>query len=80
MFDFLNSASEVPSAGQVAYEGYRKHSDGKSLVSGQEIPEWNKLPAEIQAAWNSAGEASARLMLKVIADLMQSLVEISGSV
>ena len=48
-----------PSLGEVGYEAYRKHSDGRSLVSGQEIPSWASLPQAIQDAWAAAGDAIA---------------------
>jgi hypothetical protein len=43
--------------GQVAYEGYRVHSGGKSLVSGAPIPEWHELGEEIRAAWDASAKA-----------------------
>lgn len=43
--------------GQIAYEGYRKASGGKSLISGQPLPEWDGLTSAIQAAWEASGEA-----------------------
>ena len=43
--------------GQVGYEAYRAHTGGVSLASGQPIPEWDQLKAEIQAAWEAAGDA-----------------------
>lgn len=45
------------SLGKIAYEAYRTHSDGKSLVSGHPIPEWADLPMAIQAAWEKAADA-----------------------
>lgn len=45
------------SLGKVAYEGYRAFSDGKSLVSGQPIPEWEMLSEPIQLAWMAAADA-----------------------
>ncbi len=41
----------------VAYEAYRANSGGKSLVSGQPIPEFEKLKPEIQEAWEAAAYA-----------------------
>ncbi len=43
--------------GEIAYAAYRDYTGGKSLVSGQPIPEWADLPTVIQSAWNAAGEA-----------------------
>lgn len=49
----------MPDIGQVAYEAYRAHSDGKSLVSGAPIPQWHDLNGEIQEAWRAAAGAVA---------------------
>ena len=43
--------------GQVAYEAYRTHTDGRSLVSGAELPPWDGLSPEIQEAWTVAAAA-----------------------
>ena len=43
--------------GQVAYEAYCQATDNKSLVSGAELPTWDKLNTKIQAAWTAAGMA-----------------------
>lgn len=40
--------------GQIAYEAYCNHTDWKSLVSGAQLPEWDKLDPKIQDAWNVA--------------------------
>lgn len=44
--------------GKDAYEAYRNHAGGKSLVSGAALPEWSELPASIQGAWEAAAEAA----------------------
>jgi hypothetical protein len=49
--------SELKTVGQSNYEGYRRESGGKSLVSGAEIPEWGELPEEIQEAWEAGANA-----------------------
>jgi hypothetical protein len=49
------------SLGQVAYEAYRNHTGGVSLVSGAKIPEWQELNVEIKAAWNAAAAAIANM-------------------
>lgn len=43
--------------GQVAYEAYYDFCDGKSLVSGDELPAWADQSPEIQSAWRQAAEA-----------------------
>ena len=52
----------VVEEGQVAYTAYRDHTNGRSLVSGEPIPEWEFLPEQVKAAWQAAGEAVARLL------------------
>lgn len=42
---------------KIAYEAYRTFSDGKSLVSGQDIPPFEDLPSQIRAAWDAAARA-----------------------
>lgn len=44
-------------AAAIAYEAYRAHTGGKSLVSGAPIPEWSALPLPIQDAWLAAADA-----------------------
>lgn len=44
-------------AAEKAYEAYRADTGGVSLVSGQPIPEWSRLPAAIQKAWGAAADA-----------------------
>lgn len=39
---------------RAAYERYLHASGGKSLVSGAELPGWDALSTEIQAAWMAA--------------------------
>jgi hypothetical protein len=47
-----------PVYGRIAYEAYRNHTGGVSLISGKEIPEWDQLPEAIQKAWDAAGLAA----------------------
>jgi hypothetical protein len=46
--------------GRVAYEGYFRASDGKSLVSGAALPTWDDSRAEIQQAWRAGAVAVLR--------------------
>lgn len=39
---------------RAAYERYMAASDGKSLVSGAELPGWDALAPQIKAAWMAA--------------------------
>jgi hypothetical protein len=50
------SRAEGVTPGQRAYTRYRAHTGGRSLASGDEIPEWDGLGDDIREAW----EASAR--------------------
>ena len=36
---------------QEAYEAYANHTGWKSLATGQPLPQWDKLPRQIQIAW-----------------------------
>jgi hypothetical protein len=36
--------------GQVAYEAYRDRADGRSLATGEPLPAWDQLNAEIREA------------------------------
>lgn len=42
---------------EIAYEAYRAHTGGKSLVSGAPIPQWSVLPLPIRDAWLAASDA-----------------------
>ena len=52
-----STASDPRTYGHIAYEAYRKKSNGKSLVSGDEIPEWVSLQDDVKRAWSTAGNA-----------------------
>lgn len=45
--------------GRIAYEAYSRHSDGKSLVSGDLLPLWPEMPLHIRQAWDAAAGAVA---------------------
>lgn len=49
--------NESKTLGQVNYEGYYEASGGKSLVSGQPLPLWDKQDPKIQSAWEAAAQA-----------------------
>lgn len=42
--------------GQVGYEAYCSHTNWKSLISGENLPQWGNVKPEIQNAWEHAGE------------------------
>jgi hypothetical protein len=42
---------------QAGYEAYVTRAGGKSLISGEQLPGWVGLPAEIREAWEAATEA-----------------------
>jgi hypothetical protein len=58
-------SEEIITYGQIAYEAYRSHTNGKSLAAGDSIPVWDDLDERIQAAWVIAGAAVSD---QVIAD------------
>lgn len=43
--------------GKIAYEGYCKISNGKSLISGADLPTWEGLSEPIRVAWRAAADA-----------------------
>jgi hypothetical protein len=51
-------AGQSASPGRCAYERYLHASGGRSLVSGAELPGFNALSPEIQAAWMAAADHS----------------------
>lgn len=56
---------------RAAYEGYRKHTGGKSLATGQPIPEWYDLPDPIKDAW----KASITAIQQEIADEVKNRID-----
>lgn len=50
--------------GQVAYETYRSHTNGKSIATGDSIPLWDDLDERIQKAWVVAGAAVSDQVLE----------------
>ena len=61
---------------EIAYNGYRDHTGGISLASGQPIPEWSSLRPDIQQAW----EASAASVSKEISFFIGSLSHIEETI
>ena len=55
--EFRGDGQPPVTAGRIAYEAYGAQAGGVSLVSGAELPDWDSLPASIQEAWASAGQA-----------------------
>jgi hypothetical protein len=51
----MSGYTETP--GSVAYEAYRESAGGRSLVSGDPLPQFDELPAQIRAAWDAAAQA-----------------------
>lgn len=49
--------SDERTLGQVAYEAYVAYSDGRSLVSGDQLPTWDDQRTVIQLAWEAAARA-----------------------
>ena len=45
--------------GQVAYESYRNHQNGKAY-NGQPIPEWKDVRDDIKQAWNRPAETAVQ--------------------
>jgi len=47
---------------EVVYTGYRDHTGGKSLATGQNLPLWADLAPVIQAAWKASVTAVLAVM------------------
>lgn len=45
---------------QACYNGYIRSSDGKSLVTGDELPSFENLPEDIKQAWAEAAREALR--------------------
>ena len=44
---------------KIAYEGYTKSTNNKSLISGVELPPFDELKPEIKEAWSQSAIAVA---------------------
>ena len=47
---------------EIAYNAYRDHTGGVSLISGAPIPEWESLRSDIQDAWRASAHALRETM------------------
>lgn len=47
----------IPCPGEVAYRAYCKFSNGKSLVTREQLPTWDQLSNIIREAWDAAAAA-----------------------
>lgn len=61
----MNEHVYKPALGQIAYEAYRRESGGMSLATGDLIPLWAGLPANIRAAWDAGAQAVAAYLDRV---------------
>lgn len=43
--------------GQIAYDAYKERAQGRSLVSGKPLPEWERQSGWIKDAWEAAAQA-----------------------
>jgi hypothetical protein len=59
----MTAPEAARSIGQVAYEAYCERSDGVSLVSGQQLPDFDDLSPVIAEAWEAAAAAVAQVVL-----------------
>lgn len=59
--------------GRAAYMAYREDSQGKSLVSGAEIPLWQDLDPRIQQAWNAAAHQVRAIVLEAIVEIANQI-------
>ena len=61
----LVTLTESEASGRTAYEAYRNHTGGKSLATGDPIPQWDQLPITIQEAWEAAAAAFASVGARI---------------
>lgn len=45
---------DTRSPGQIGYESYFDFANGRSLATGQDLPQWSKLTWAVKAAWEKA--------------------------
>lgn len=48
--------------GQIAYESYANYSGWRSLVTGEPLPNWDRLRPSVQGAWQAAARGVAEEM------------------
>jgi hypothetical protein len=51
------ASADGSTLGEAAYAGYFAACDGKSLISGAQLPSWDEQDPRIQAAWQAAADA-----------------------
>lgn len=57
--------------GKCGYDAYRAHTGGKSLATGQPIPDWDHLSPEIQAAWEASGKSMMDLLARAVNRILE---------
>lgn len=65
---------------RVAYEAYRAHSGGVSLISGLPIPQWEYLHSGIQEAWVAAASAVAAPLELAVSELRRANADLQEHV
>ena len=45
--------------GRLAYDTYKSNAGGKSLVTGDPLPDYDALPERVQFAWEAAADIVA---------------------
>ena len=49
---------------RVGYESYCNYTDWKSVITGDNLPEWNALPANVVNAWFAASDGMINELAK----------------
>ena len=57
----------------IAYDAYCTESDGKSLVTGEPLPDFPDLPDAIKVAWNEAAQAVVQAVMPFRFDICQEV-------
>lgn len=72
----IEMTHEVREIGRCAYGAYAEKTGGKSLATGDPLPEWDFLPLPIREAWAASAVAVATRMKARAVDAFYGYVEL----
>lgn len=61
------------SLGEIAYDGYRDHTGGKTW-NGYDMPHWADLGEHVRSAWEAGAKAAQRQVLNTVVGLMEQAI------
>jgi hypothetical protein len=53
----LEKSALMMRVAQAGYEGYCQYTGNKSLITGEDMPEWDKVPNIVKDAWYSVADS-----------------------